>query len=338
MRNCLPTTGQDININSQSMSLGGCAYNVSEMLRHFGVPYTLFSPVGTGTYGDYVRACLLQKQIPVVIPTPPEDNGCCYCFVEDSGERTFASLRGAEYRFKQEWFSQIRPDEVGCAYVCGLELEEVTGSVILDYLEMHPAPILYFAPGPRLREIPREWLRRILALEPVLHLNEEEAYALAEMAEIAETKAIAKALENTGSANDSSTATGNAAVQPNVRTAASKLINITKNHIIITRGAKGAFLMEPSGAYSCIPGVPARQADTTGTGDSHIGTVISCMMLGYSIKDAIRFANRVSAAVVEHPGAGIGDDVFTALYDGMLSAHHGGMPSASLPAPHHSPT
>ena len=36
----LPVTGEDVIVESQSMSLGGCAYNVSEILRQSGVPYT----------------------------------------------------------------------------------------------------------------------------------------------------------------------------------------------------------------------------------------------------------------------------------------------------------
>ena len=47
---------------------GGCAYNVSEILRQSGVPYTLFSPVGTGIYGNYVREHLKRKQIPILTP------------------------------------------------------------------------------------------------------------------------------------------------------------------------------------------------------------------------------------------------------------------------------
>ena len=36
----LPTTAQDIHIKSQTLALGGCAYNVSDMIRHFIIPYT----------------------------------------------------------------------------------------------------------------------------------------------------------------------------------------------------------------------------------------------------------------------------------------------------------
>ena len=51
----LPRTGEDVHVRSQHMSLGGCAYNVSDSVRHFRVPYILFSPVGTGVYGYFVR-------------------------------------------------------------------------------------------------------------------------------------------------------------------------------------------------------------------------------------------------------------------------------------------
>ncbi len=57
----LPTTSADVNIVSQEMSLGGCAYNVSNMIHLFEVPYRLFSPVGTGLYGDFVRNQLAAK-------------------------------------------------------------------------------------------------------------------------------------------------------------------------------------------------------------------------------------------------------------------------------------
>ena len=57
----LPTTGEDVHVRSQHMSLGGCAYNVSDSVRHFQIPYILFSPVGTGVYGYFVREELKKK-------------------------------------------------------------------------------------------------------------------------------------------------------------------------------------------------------------------------------------------------------------------------------------
>lgn len=50
----LPVTGEDVIVESQSMSLGGCAYNVSEILRQSGVPYTLFS---SGLTSNHILHC-----------------------------------------------------------------------------------------------------------------------------------------------------------------------------------------------------------------------------------------------------------------------------------------
>ena len=46
----LPKTAEDVHIKSQSVALGGCAYNVSDMIGHYNVPYDLLSPVGTGRH------------------------------------------------------------------------------------------------------------------------------------------------------------------------------------------------------------------------------------------------------------------------------------------------
>ena len=46
----LPTTGGDVNVRGQKMSMGGCAFNVSQAIAYFDVPYLLFSPIGTGVY------------------------------------------------------------------------------------------------------------------------------------------------------------------------------------------------------------------------------------------------------------------------------------------------
>ena len=45
----LPKKGEDVYAKSQTMTVGGCAYNVADIMKHFAVPYTLFAPIGTGT-------------------------------------------------------------------------------------------------------------------------------------------------------------------------------------------------------------------------------------------------------------------------------------------------
>lgn len=276
----LPKTGEDVHIKSQHMSLGGCAYNVSDSIRHFQVPYILFSPVGTGVYGNFIREELHSRGISSPIPTPERENGCCYCFVEDTGERSFISYHGAEYLFEKEWFSLIPLEDIDSVYICGLEIEENTGENIVEFLEAHPELTVYFAPGPRLTVINPKLVERLYRLSPILHLNETEALS----------------------------ASGKSTVQE----AAAFLYEKTNNTVIVTLGEKGCFFFDGKKAET-VPPVPAIQADTIGAGDSHIGSVIACLKKGDSLKAAIQKANRVSSSVVSSSGALLSDNAFDKL-------------------------
>ncbi|MDY4694028.1 MAG: PfkB family carbohydrate kinase [Blautia sp.] len=276
----LPRTGEDVHVRSQHMSLGGCAYNVSDSIRHFGVPYILFSPVGTGIYGNLVREELKKRGIVSPVPTPDCENGCCYCFVESTGERSFASYHGAEYLFHKEWFDLIPLEEIDTVYICGLEIEETTGIHIIEFLEAHPDLNIYFAPGPRLTIIDPALVRRLYRLSPILHLNETEA------------------LEASG--------------RSTVSDAVAYLYGKTANTVIITLGERGCYFFDGQKGDT-IPPYQTIPADTIGAGDSHIGSVIACQKRGDSLPEAIRKANLVSSRVVGTSGALLDDKEFENL-------------------------
>ncbi len=277
----LPTTAQDVHTKSQSMSLGGCAHNVSDMIRHFGAPYILYSPVGTGLYGDFVRQELAKKGMSSAVPKPDMPNGCCYCIVEDSGERTFIVDHGAEYLFYKEWFDQLHVDQLSCAYICGLEIEDKTGSTIVDFLEESGLPV-FFAPGPRITLIGRDLMNRIFALHPVLHLNEDEV------------------CRYTG--------------EETIEKAAEALHSLTQNTLIITNGENGAFYYDEKGLHH-VPGVACEKVvDTIGAGDGHCGSVIAGLSQGLSMEAAIAKANVAAAAVVGTKGALLRDEDFEKLF------------------------
>ena len=279
----LPTTAQDVHVKSQSMSLGGCAHNVADMIRHFGAPYTLFSPIGTGLYGDFVRNQLAAKGLASPMPTPDMANGCCYCFVEESGERTFIVDHGAEYLFYKEWFDTLNLSKLSCAYICGLEIEDKTGSTIVDFLEESGLPVFY-APGPRICLIDAALMTRIFALHPVLHLNEDEICRYTGCDTIADAVAA--------------------------------LFKKTQNTIIITNGANGAYYYDGTesgeGLVHFPPVVAAQIVDTIGAGDGHCGAVIAGLALGLSMYDAIAKANAASSLVVSVKGGVLSDEEFAA--------------------------
>ncbi|MCD8037464.1 MAG: PfkB family carbohydrate kinase [Clostridiales bacterium] len=177
---------------------------------------------------------------------------------------------GTEYRFKKEWFDALDKDEFACAYICGLEIEEPTGDVIIDFLSESKIPF-YFAPGPRINEIEKYKMNRIFSLNPILHVNKREA----------------------------TTFTGT----ETIREAADKLFELTENDVIITDGDNGSFCLDKCGNWYACEAFKAEVVDTIGAGDSHIGTYIAQRMLGKDITVSLTEANRIASLVVQKEGA-----------------------------------
>lgn len=267
----IPTTGGDVNVRWQKMSMGGCAFNVSQAISYFDVPYLLFSPIGTGIYADYIRKEIADMDVKRAELNPDEPNGCCYCLVEDGGERTFICEHGAEYRFKEEWCKNLNIDEFSCAYICGLEMEEETGDIIIDFLKKTELSV-YFAPGPRITELADYKIKKIFSLRPILHVNKREATSFTGI--------------------------------NSIRGAAEKLMALTNNTVIITDGDKGSYCLScDDGTWYEVPAFKAEVVDTIGAGDSHIGTFIAQRQLGKGIAEALKEANRISSLIVQKEGA-----------------------------------
>ena len=275
----LPRTEENIHPQSQRFAIGGCAYNVANILGRAGADLTFITPVGRkGVFGPFVREALAPIGYATMIDLPEEQNGCCYCFVEKNGERTFASVHGAEYTFDPAWMAPYEGMHFDYGYVCGLEVEEHTGSKLVAWLETADIGTLVYAPGPRGVRVNKELTDRLYALHPVLHINEGEAKALSGMDDLDE--------------------------------AMRALYAKTGNTVIATMGARGVRCLE-NGELSTVSGVPAEHVvDTIGAGDSHIGATLLGLCRGMSLKESLAMANGVSAAVVATSGATLSDEDF----------------------------
>lgn len=304
----LPKTGDDINTKSKVLNVGGCAYNVASMLSYLSKNFDLISPVGSGYFGDFVNKTLALNSFSAPLARVEAENGCCYCFVENNGERSFVCQRGAEYVFKDEFFESVDPSEYEVIYFCGLDIAtdsdvkvnsevEVDSNVegysdakansgieinsddpIVRFLEkshktcgsQHPA--VFFAPSPQIHLIPDAILNRIFALNPIIHLNESEYNVLSKKFGTVEA-----------------------------------ILKMTKAPLIITQGSNGAsiIMLTNDGISKVhIPAHPVENlVDTIGAGDAHAGAVISSMLDGKSLSDAVAFANAMSAKVVETKGS-----------------------------------
>lgn len=279
----LPRTEENLHPDSQRFAIGGCAYNVANILGRAGASVTFVTPVGEqGVFGGFAAAQLAKLPFARPVLLPNEANGCCYCLVEANGERTFMSIHGAEYSFSPEWMRFCERGHFQYGYVCGLEVEEKTGGLLVDYMKNAPVETWLYAPGPRGAGIDRARTDAIFALHPILHLSGSEAGAL--------------------SGRDG------------LDDALLALHERTQAPIIATVGALGARVLLEKDTLLTVPGYPSSSVvDTIGAGDAHAGAVMLGLSRGMTLADAAALANRVCAKVVETEGATLSDEDFAAL-------------------------
>lgn len=273
----LPKTEEDIHPEKQVMSLGGCACNAASAARLISENIELASVVGTGVFGELTEKLLTERGLTVRIRSEKE-NGCCYCFVEKGGERTFVSVHGAEYSFSREAMCEIDKNTFDYVYVSGLEVEEETGEQLIEYLREFPERKIFYCPGPRGTDL-GDKNDRILSMSPVLHLNEDEAVKLA------------------------SSVSGRSF---NGYTDAAAFLNgVTHEKVVVTLGEKGAFYLDGDKSFN-VPVKKAEVKNTIGAGDTHVGTLIGCLVKGIDWKESLETANKMAALTVSGEGSAPG--------------------------------
>lgn len=292
----LPVTQEDLNTRSMTMALGGCAYNVARMLRLFQLPIMHCSPTGDGLFGQITEKLLNEEGLQPTVRVKGQDNGCCLCLVEDSGERTFLSTHGAEYGFDEQWLADLDPAQLDYIYICGIELEEPTGLAMLNWIHTHPGPQVFFAPGARLMHLDDRRWQAIAECHPILHLNEAEVFWLSGKQEI--------------------------------RSAAAVLRERFKNAVIITQGAEGAACCSASGDFCQIQGQSTVVVDTIGAGDCHAGTILAGLKQGWPLEAAAALANVMAAKVVSSPSARLDEAEFQAVLTTWKQKSGKDLPSA----------
>ena len=269
----LPKSGEDILCSETVSAVGGCAYNVAGTLRGFDADHDLFVPVGRGMYGNMIAGDLEKLGYPILIRDEESDNGYCLCLVEEDGERTFITVKGAEGCFRPSWFEQLSQDAYDSIYVAGYQVCGNSGRVISGWMEGAKDRMkekrVFFAPGPVITDIDGDVMERILSVEPILHLNEKEAFDYAK--------------------------------QPSVEGCLRYLHGLNHNLVVVTMGASGTMYYDGSGIKT-VPACKTRVKDTIGAGDSHVAAMIAGYSKGLDTEQCVRLANRVASEIVSIQG------------------------------------
>lgn len=108
-------------------------------------------------------------------------------------------------------------------------------------------------------------MERILSVNPILHINEKEAFDYAKQATVEDCLRY--------------------------------LHSLNHNLVVVTMGAAGTMYYDGR-VMKSVPAVKTKVKDTIGAGDSHVAAMIAGYYKGLDTEQCVRLANRVAASIV----------------------------------------
>ncbi len=253
---------------------GGSAANQAAWLAACGVPVVLFAKVGadqTGTIGTRLRA---EGIVPLLAGAAKRHSGRLITFVDDEGERSFFTDRGANM--------DLSFDDLPAGWI-----EDIGLTILSGYS--------FFIDGPR------ACMRQIMAAAikadiPVI-------------VDAASTGYIAKAgpevfLKWTEGASIFVTNEDEAALLTNRVDAEDQLQALLQTYptVILKRGAKGSLAGERGKRPIFTPAVNSEIVDTLGAGDAFLAGYVGSWRKGKDMVTCLSEGNRFGAEAVRQVG------------------------------------
>ncbi|MFY2736549.1 PfkB family carbohydrate kinase [Pseudocitrobacter faecalis] len=269
----LPWRGCDIELQQQSVNIGGCALNIAVALKRLGMQAHNALPVGQGVWADIIRNSLAREGLVSCIDGVQGDNGWCLALVEPDGERTFMSFSGVENQWNADWLGQLSVAPQSLVSLSGYQLASPCGELLVRWLEslQDVTPFIDF--GPRIADIPDALMARIMACKPVISLNRQEAD-------------IAAARFN---------------LPPEIRQFGRAWMATFGTPLIVRHDKEGAWYFSPQEQGLAAP-FPVTVVDTIGAGDSHAGGTLAGLASGWTLSESVLLGNAVASWVVGHRG------------------------------------
>lgn len=269
----LPWRGCDIELQQQSVNIGGCALNVAVALKRLGIDACNALPLGQGVWADIVRNNLKRQDIRSIIDTDKGDNGWCLALVEPDGERTFMSFTGVENAWDDDWLARLPREDNGLVYLSGYQLTAPCAEKLTGWLEASPGITALIDFGPRIADLSATLFNRIMACKPIVTLNRQEAEILAGRLQFPmDTEQLGK-----------------------------NWLARWDAPLIVRQDKDGAWYFSEM-ACGQAAAFPATVVDTIGAGDSHAGGVLAGLAAGWPLADAVTLGNAVASWVVSHRG------------------------------------
>ncbi|WP_200842904.1 MULTISPECIES: ribokinase [unclassified Raoultella] len=267
-----PTPGETVTGNHYQVAFGGKGANQAVAAGRSGANIAFIACTGDDDTGERVRRQLASDNIDIapVRAVKDESTGVALIFVNGEGENVIGIHAGANAALS---VAQVEAEKARIADADALlmQLESPLESVLAaaKIAHQHQTSVV-LNPAPA-----RELSDELLALVDIITPNETEAEKLTGIR-----------VENDDDAAK----------------AASVLHHKGIGTVIITLGSRGVWVSH-DGEGRRVPGFKVQAIDTIAAGDTFNGALVTALLEGTALAEAIRFAHAAAAIAVTRKGA-----------------------------------
>ena len=278
----LPQPGETVEGGNLTLLPGGKSSNQAAQAALLGVNVAMCGLVGNDANGDFLLDELAKTGADTsLVGRVPGSSGTAFITVDAHAENTIVYVPGSNAQLDVDYVRSCA-GELSKAQVMGLCLETPMATVQESARIGHDAGatvLLNCSPLPE--DLPRE----LVSCVDVLLVNETEAAQLSGL--LADDAHDAEVLRKT-------------------------MADLGFSRVIVTLGSKGSMVLEPSGITHVDP-VGVEAVDTTGCGDSFMGSVLAGLAADATLPEAAALGSHVAAYAARGRGAqasyGTADDV-----------------------------
>ncbi|HEJ9057725.1 MULTISPECIES: ribokinase [Serratia] len=270
--NQFPQPGETVIGQQYKVAFGGKGANQAVAAGRSGADIAFIACVGEDDIGERIRQQLATDRIdtqPIEAITG-STTGVALIFVNAEGENVIGIDAGANAAVTPDYLNRYRQRVIDADALL-MQLESPLDTVIAaaKLAKQHQTQVI-LNPAPAC-ELPDELLAMIDMITP----NETEAQRLTGIAvnNDADAERAANILHDKGI-----------------------------GCVIITLGSRGVWLSE-NGKGKLVPGFKVKAVDTIAAGDTFNGALVTALLEGKVMSDAVRFAHAAAAIAVTRPGA-----------------------------------
>ena len=273
MLGSIPRPGTDVLAERGLLTTGGGFNSMSSAARQ-GMSVVYAGKLGTGPFSTLATHSLEEEGITApILPNQDSDAGFCVVIVEDSGERTFMTSRGAEGTLQLTDLQMLDAGDGDFVLVSGYNvMYPGLAEMVLEWIsELSDGVIVALDPSNRVSDIPATYLESILARADWILCNETEARDLTGSDEPAVAAVSIAALTRRGDA-------------------------------VVRHGATGCTVVHDGSGPVTVSGFATKVVDTNGAGDTHNGVFIAELSRGTAPEEAARRANAAASMAISELG------------------------------------